>query len=123
MAKYKNAKQSEHEEQKLFFAWFRLQYPLIPVFAIPNGGHRHVITAKKLKDEGVLAGVPDIFVADGNPGLFIEMKAKKGQVSEHQKSMIKWLNKMGYQVKVCFGFDEAKACVVEYLEVGSYRSN
>ena len=33
------------------------------IFAIPNGGKRHIGTARKLKAEGVRSGVPDIFLA------------------------------------------------------------
>lgn len=29
---------TEHEEQKAFVRWFRLQYPNTLIFAIPNGG-------------------------------------------------------------------------------------
>ena len=57
---------SEHEEQVALFEWAewnKRQYPELELmFAIPNGGQRHVVVAKKLKDEGVKAGVPDIFL-------------------------------------------------------------
>lgn len=59
---------SEHEEQVALFewaAWHERQYPeLALMFAIPNGGQRHIVVAKKLKDEGVKAGVPDIFLPE-----------------------------------------------------------
>lgn len=108
---------TEHQHQTAFFAWLRLAYPQVPAFAIPNGGHRHKAVAAKMKAEGVTAGVPDILIADGNPGLFIEMKKEKGsRVSKEQKAMLERLQDSGYQVAVCYGFDEAKQAVETYLE-------
>jgi hypothetical protein len=57
---------NEHEEQVALFewaAWNSSKYKELELmFAIPNGGQRHVVVARKLKDEGVKAGVPDIFL-------------------------------------------------------------
>lgn len=108
-------KDTEHQEQVAWIRWFRLQYPAILAFAIPNGGDRHPAVAKKLKDEGATAGVPDIFIADGKPGMFIELKAKGGRLSDSQKHRIRELVVAGYQVSVCFGWEEAKKAAVEYL--------
>ena len=76
-------KDQEHREQVALFKALKLQERTNPlfanVFAIPNGGHRHIKVAAKLKAEGVKAGIPDIFVAVPNSysaGLFIEMKVK-----------------------------------------------
>ena len=46
----------------------------IPIFAIPNGGFRHITTAKKLQREGVKSGVPDLFIPVIRPqygGMFL----------------------------------------------------
>ena len=106
---------TEHEQQKAFFEWFRQQYPFIVAFAIPNGGHRHPAVGRKLKDEGVLAGVPDIFVADGRPGLFIEMKLKGNKPTEKQQATIKRLKDAGYNAVVCYSLDEAITATNFYL--------
>ena len=56
------------------------KYPELELmYAIPNGGKRHIHTAVVLKQTGVKSGVPDIFlpVRRGKHGLFIEMKRKK----------------------------------------------
>jgi hypothetical protein len=45
---------TEHDHQKVFVAWARRNYPDLVLFAIPNGGIRDAITARKLKEEGVL---------------------------------------------------------------------
>ena len=58
-------KKTEHTEQVALFDWARANEPrhlqLGLLFAIPNGGKRHVGTGRKLKAEGVKSGVPDIF--------------------------------------------------------------
>ena len=52
----------EDNLQKACVTWFRLQYPDVVIFAIPNGGSRNPIEAAKLKATGTLAGVADLFV-------------------------------------------------------------
>lgn len=75
-----------------------------------------MVTAKLLKDEGVVAGIPDLFVADGRPGLFIEMKEPgKGALSKAQKAVIPQLQRHGYPVVVCYGYDEAKQAFMGYI--------
>lgn len=107
---------TEHEHQVAFFKWMQLQYPNLVAFAIPNGGQRHKAVAVKLQKEGVRKGIPDIFIADGRPGMFIEMKAIKGALSEHQKAMIPRLSDAGYVVAVCYGWEQAKDAVIHYLK-------
>lgn len=113
-------KDAEHLEQKKLIQWFRLQYPRLRycLFAIPNGGARHVAVAKKLKDEGVLAGVSDLFLMKASQsyhGLFIEMKSKKGKLSEAQKEFSANANIQGYLAVTCYGFDAAKKIITDYL--------
>ncbi|MGZ8220022.1 MAG: VRR-NUC domain-containing protein [Methylobacter sp.] len=115
---------SEHDHQCAYFRWFRVQYPDVLAYAIPNGGHRHAVVGKKLKDEGVTAGIPDIFIADGKPGMFIEMKEpKKGAVSKTQKAIFPRLEKAGYQVAVCYGWDQARESTINYLTTKTEKFN
>tara|TARA_R110001632_G_scaffold233052_2_gene376181 strand:- start:814 stop:1158 length:345 start_codon:yes stop_codon:yes gene_type:complete len=102
---------TEHQEQVDFVNWFRIAFPSILVFAVPNGGFRHPATARKLKAEGVVKGIPDMYVPEWN--LWIEMKRLKGgSVSAEQKSMILYLTKYcGHQAIVGKGFDDAKSQV------------
>lgn len=121
----KNAKfdvPTEHAEQVAFFKWAEHWLPesmRLLLFAIPNGGARHVLTGKKLKDEGVKPGVPDIFFAWprlGYHGLFIEMKRKKrSSTSESQESMIATLRSAGYLVVVCKGCEAAQNTIRNYM--------
>jgi hypothetical protein len=104
---------TEHDEQKRFVWWFRVQYPMVKIIAIPNGGARSKATAGRLKAEGVTPGVPDLFIPEWR--LWIEMKRTKGgSVSKEQKIMIDYLQSVGYSVKLCFGFDDAIKQVREF---------
>jgi hypothetical protein len=112
----------EHQAQRAVFTWIDLQsgkYPeLALAFAIPNGGNRNIITASKLKAEGVKSGVPDIFLPVPKGvfhGLFIEMKIKPNRVSKEQTGWIRQLIDNGYRVEVAYGFEEAVAVFMAYL--------
>jgi hypothetical protein len=107
--------QPEHDEQVKFFEEFREHYPTIVGFAIPNGGKRNILVALKLKEEGVLSGVPDIFIADGKPGLFIEIKIHPNKPSENQIKVMTALKDVGYSVVVAYSCAEAMQSVEFYL--------
>lgn len=114
---------SESQEQINLFQWANLQSCKTPelklLFHIPNGGKRNIVTARRLKAEGVKAGVPDLFLPvsrGGFHGLFIEMKAGKNKTTEKQNVWIKDLREQGYQVVVCYGCEEAIAEIKKYLK-------
>ena len=115
-------KQDEHREQVFLFswaAWAATERPeLALMFAVPNGGRRDAVTGKRLKDEGVKPGVPDIIlpVARGEyHGLFIELKAGAGRPSAEQRGWLAALAAQGYRAAVCRGAAEAMALLEEYL--------
>lgn len=117
---YRNAPgQPEHDLQVACVRWFRYQYQGMLLFSIPNGGWRKKATAAKLKEEGAMAGVPDLLLAhpsNGYHGLWIEMKnGKKGRLSENQKTIIPQLEKEGYKVEVARTFEEFQRVVRAYL--------
>ena len=104
---------TEHEEQKNFVQWFRRKYPEVRIFAIPNGGARSPATACRLKVEGVLRGVPDLFIPEWR--LWIEMKRVKGGVlSPEQKDWIGYLETIGYKCLVGCGCEGAIREVEEW---------
>lgn len=114
---------TEHQEQAALMRVCRLhenKYPgLELIHAIPNGGQRHIAVARKLKAEGVKAGVPDIFlpVPRGNAhGLYIELKAKGGRVSDAQRNMLAALSSQGYACIVAYGWENAWGEVKSYME-------
>jgi len=73
-----------------------------------------------LKREGVVPGIPDLFIAyttEGKHGLFIEMKAATGRLSEAQKNKRVQLMDAGYDCAVCRSFDEFERAVKDYLVI------
>jgi len=115
---------SESAEQRAVIEWARLQagaYPeLALLFHIPNGGKRPSRTGAMLRLQGVVAGVPDLFMAcarRGHHGLWIEMKAERGRVSEAQGAMIVRLRHEGYHVVVCYNAGEAITAIATYLGI------
>lgn len=116
----------ESQEQKALFNWaffIKRKHPEIDLlFAIPNGGRRDQVEARHLKEQGVKAGVPDLFlpVARGIwHGLFIELKRQKGgRVSEAQQKWLYALTRQGFYATVACGWQEAAALIEEYLNGG-----
>lgn len=103
---------TEHWEQVQFVTLFRYKYRNVRIFHIPNGEFRGYRTGQRLKDEGVLPGVPDLFIPEW--GLWIEMKRRHGGVlSAEQKDFLNYLSAVGYMVAVCRGCDEALAVADE----------
>lgn len=116
---------TEHEEQAALLAWCGYAKATVPelglLFAIPNGGRRHIKVAADLKVEGVKAGVPDLFlpVARGEyHGLFIELKTTQGRLSAEQKRWLAALTEQGYLAVCCHGWDEARREISGYLRSG-----
>lgn len=63
---------------------------------------------RRNKEQGVRAGIPDLFCIINNKPVWIEMKRQKGGVlSESQKNWIKALQDAGQTVFVARGADEA----------------
>lgn len=113
---------TEHDHQVALFQWaarFQKALPaLAMLFAIPNGGARHIATARRLKAEGVKPGVPDLMMPvarGGHHGLFIELKAKGGRATPEQSGWLERLRAQGYCAAVCVGWDSARALIENYL--------
>jgi hypothetical protein len=118
---------TEAQEQTTLFQWARMMEGRWPelrlIHSIPNGGSRHPVEAVHLKQQGVKAGIPDIFLpcARGQyHGLYIEMKRRKGgRLSDEQRAMIEALRAQGYKAEVCRGWEEARDTICEYLREGN----
>lgn len=107
---------TEHEEQRELVRWFRQTWPGVRIFAIPNGGARSKATAGRLKAEGVSSGVPDLFIPAWR--LWVEMKRiKGGSVSAEQKDWLRYLDDVGYCVKVCKGAEDAKKQIQAFFNL------
>lgn len=115
---------SEHLEQSALIEWWRMVHarfglPEYALFAIPNGGARHVAVAGKLKAEGVRKGVFDLClpVPRGNhTALWIEMKFGKNRPSDDQKMFGEFVRSQGGCCAVCYGWLEAKQVIERYLD-------
>lgn len=112
----------EDEEQKIIFEWAALMesnYPALRLmYHVPNGGKRSITEAKRFKAQGVKAGVPDIALPYPNGkyhGLYIELKAIGGKLSENQKQWLALLSTVGYKAVCCYGAEEAIGAIKTYL--------
>ena len=120
-------KKNKHDEsllQEAIIKYARLKYPDEIIYAIPNGAKRGIVQASIMKRTGLLAGVPDIFIAKpfSSPkgliqfhGLYMEIKTSKGVLSENQKTIIPKLQEKGYQVEIIRSLDDAIKILNEYL--------
>ena len=121
---------SEHDEQCFVINWldhlavnmwpqYRMPDGKLLYYAVPNGGKRHIRTAKKLKQEGTRSGIPDLSLpipVGQYHGLYIEMKKQKGgSTSKEQKMWIDALRKMNYRVEVANGHKVAIDLITRYL--------
>lgn len=113
---------SEHDLQVSCVTWFRYNYPEYAklLMAIPNGGFRLKLTAAKMRAEGQLAGVPDLFLAvakNKKHGLWIEMKnGKAGRVSDSQTDMMKRLWEQGYECRIARSMEDFEQIISDYLK-------
>ena len=101
---------TEHQEQVMLCRW--LDKRKVIYFAVPNGGKRHPSVARKLKAEGVKAGVPDIVIPQrgSSPysGMVIEMKRRQGgRLTAEQRQWLDYFRSEGWLTLVANGADEA----------------
>jgi len=106
----------ERPHQVALIKWVRTIKNLYPVlkllYAVRNGGDRNLHVARKLKAEGVLAGVADLClpaVRRGYHGLYLEMKSEEGVATKEQKEFLCGVSGEGYCAVIAPGVDEAKA--------------
>lgn len=59
-----------------------------------------------LKPMGVLPGVADFCIIKPNEVVFLEIKTKKGRLSENQKTFIEEVQKLGHRAFVAYGWDD-----------------
>lgn len=126
----------KHKESNLQIAcvrWFRLQYPSLAMvlFAVPNGGKRtknliktsegFVVSSregKRMKDEGVTAGVADVLFLYPNQkhnALAIEFKTQTGRQSPAQKAWAEAVKIVGVRYEVVRGFEQFRTLICEYI--------
>jgi hypothetical protein len=106
----------EADEQKELVSWFRQTYPDVLIFAIPNGGSRHALEAINLKAQGIVPGIPDLYVPEWR--LWIEMKRTKGwELSEEQEKIRRYLiEKCNDYYILGIGCDDAKSKILAFRQ-------
>jgi hypothetical protein len=113
------SKLTERAIQVAAVSFIRNFYPDIVLFAVPNGAATTEVNRFQLIREGLLSGVPDIFVAHQNcqhPGLFIEFKKPGGRLSEKQVATIEKLRKRGYRVEIVYDSMSAINLILEHCK-------
>lgn len=117
---YLDTLNSESREQQNLIKWARNDKRIGNLlFALPNAGKRTVREATKIKREGLLTGVPDLFLAIPNKkyhGYFIELKTKSGKLTPQQKECIIMLNEQGYLAECVYGALHAQMRIENYLK-------
>lgn len=112
-------------EQQRVVAWARQneeKYPALHwLHASANGSQRDSFTAYLLKLEGVLAGVPDLFLplpVAGYHGLYIEMKSSitGGTPSTNQIKFMNFAASVGYCVALSYDAEPAKRLLRWYVK-------
>lgn len=117
---------TEAEEQRALFRWAALASGAHPelrkLFHIPNEGRRSVVTGRRMKEEGMKSGVPDICLPVARGGyhaLYIELKrVKGGRVTDAQRRWLYDLNVEGNRAVVCKGWNAAREEIENYLRGG-----
>lgn len=95
--------------QQKIIIWYKNEYQRHGkglIFAIPNGGSRNIIEAKKLKSTGMMAGVSDLIILHNGKTLFCELKIEKGIQSEKQKEFETKVSNLGFEYKIIRSLQE-----------------
>jgi hypothetical protein len=113
--------------QKACVKWFRYQYPEYRLLFMKinndlpiNDKDLRIKIYNRLKEEGLLEGAPDHFLAVGNSiynGLFIEFKWDKDRLRKKQVDVIRSLEEGNYRCVVVRSLDEFIEIVDEYLRI------
>jgi len=114
---------SEHDIQSTFIAEMRLRAKIDPrlawVHSIPNAARRGYVTRCRMLDEGLRAGVADVFLpypSNGLHGLWIEFKCGRNTCTAEQTAFGEYAQAAGYGWVVARSVDEAVTAVERYLE-------
>jgi hypothetical protein len=116
---------SEHQEQAALFGWATIMMQrhcpeLELLFAVPNAGKRSRTAGHRLKREGLKPGVPDVWLPvarDGYHGLVIEMKHGRNKATVEQSWWLDKLRGQKWRTAICYGWDEARAMICEYMGI------
>ena len=107
----------ESKIQRQIVQWFRENYPMYLIAAIPNGGKRNALEAKIMKAEGVLAGFSDIIIIAKHRVMFVEIKTEKGRQSNYQKTFQANVERLGFSYEICRSLKQFVLAVDRWLKL------
>lgn len=94
------------------------KYPMLSMLHCSlNGVKLSATQARIAKAQGMLSGVPDLFLPlpkNGHHGLYIEMKSEKGRLTENQQWFLSNAESLGYKTAVCYSAKEAIDAIEAY---------
>ena len=94
------------------------KYPMLNMLHCSlNGVKLSGTQAKIAKGQGMLSGIPDLFLPvpkNGYHGLFIEMKSEKGRLTDNQHWFLTNADSLGYKTAVCYSAKEAISAIEAY---------
>ena len=115
--------ESAHQQQVI--EWARMasrsaKYPMLDMLHCSlNGVKLSKSQAGIAKGQGMLSGVPDLFlpVPRGKyHGLYIEMKYGTNTLTDNQKKFLQNAANVGYAVSVCYSAQEAIKRIEDYYK-------
>jgi len=82
---------------------------------VPNAGKRSIVAGRRLREEGMIAGAPDLIcICPRGNVAFLEVKAPGGRLSERQAEFHALLKHLGHRVAVVTDHEQAVACLREW---------
>lgn len=120
----------EQDAGEALVQWMQLLPPIAPwgikpwevFYHVPNGGFRNPIEARIFYGQGVRAGWPDYGLdlpLGGYHGMRLELKAGANKPGPEQLEILGHLERVGYYVRVAWGFEEARDAFEYYLALRS----
>lgn len=120
---------SESALQQKCVMWFKNTFRPIRklLYMNHNSGRKTMMSATTDVGLGLTRGIPDLFLAipqewPGHHGLYIEMKAVGGKVSDDQVEVMKLLTEQGYLCGLISTFEDFQDLINTYLKSTRYAS-
>jgi len=118
-----SVRQAEDALQNRCWYWYSNEFclpqhqPRGIIYAVPNGGKRDPVEAKRLRLTGTLAGVSDLhLILPNGKFLFVEMKLPDGKQSDVQLDFQNRVEAFGYRYYIIRTIEQFKEMV--YNELG-----
>lgn len=82
---------------------------------VAHGGFRvPAQVGARLKSMGLRPGVPDLMIVHDGRALFVELKARRGVLSDQQRDCITSLRGAGASVAICRSIDDVARALLEW---------